>query len=569
MLVELSVVEQRYHAVMEVVSAGAPKTEVAQRYGVSRKTVHEWVRKYEAGGLAGLADRSHRPHHHPWQIGAEVEAAICELRRNHPRWGPRRLAHELARAGISPVPSRSSIYRTLVRHGLVTAATRRRARSDYLRWERPGSMQLWQLDIMGSVMITDPTTAGGVREVKLISGIDDHSRFCVIASVTERGTSRAVCTAFLAALAQFGAPEQVLTDNGVQFTGKYLRPRPTEVLFDQICRHNGIDHLLTKIRSPTTTGKVERWHQSIQTELLDDRGPFDSLAAAQTAVDAWVTDYNHTRPHQARDMDAPAQHFTPVPAAQRATLPLWTPPELTGVPDTDTATDVDIEGVADPDALEIADLEASLTPLDPDPAPTDADPTAAVEIERIVPASGNLGVCGQQFWLGTQRAGQTVTLRIDTTTVHLGIDGTHLKTLPSRMTTSHLARLRATGARSAGPAPARPAAAQLTSGPVEIHRTVNASGNVSVAGHHVNVGAQHAGRRITLRLDTDLAHVIVDGALTRTTTLALTPAQRARLQGAQIAGPPPSPDQRPARTQRRVSARGVISPALFGPLEFG
>jgi len=119
MLVELSVVEQRYHAVMEVLSAGVAKTEVARRCGVSRKTVHEWVGKYEAGGLAGLADRSHRPHHHPWQIAAEVEAAICELRRNHPRWGPRRLAHELARAGISPVSSRSSIYRTLVRHGLV------------------------------------------------------------------------------------------------------------------------------------------------------------------------------------------------------------------------------------------------------------------------------------------------------------------------------------------------------------------------------------------------------------------------------------------------------------------
>jgi transposase InsO family protein len=84
-----------------------------------------------------------------------------------------------------------------------------------------------------------------------------------------RATSRAVCTAFLAALERFGVPEQVLTDNGIQFTGKYLRPRHTEVLFDQICRHNGIDHLLTKIRSPTTTGKIERWHQSIQT----DHGP--------------------------------------------------------------------------------------------------------------------------------------------------------------------------------------------------------------------------------------------------------------------------------------------------------
>jgi hypothetical protein len=407
-------------------------------------------------------------------------------------------------------------------------------------------MQLWQLDIMGSVMLTDPTTAGGMREVKLISGIDDHSRYCVIATIAERGTSRAVCTAFLAALARYGIPEQVLTDNGVQFTGKYLRPRPTEVLFDQICRHNGIDHLLTKIRSPTTTGKIERWHQSIQTELLDDHGPFDSVAAAQAAVDGWVADYNHTRPHQARDMDPPAQHFTPIPAVEREALTPWTPPELTGVPD--TPPDVALDDVAPDAALEIPDLEA-------DRAPSSPASTDAVEIERIVPASGNLGICGQQFWLGTQRAGQTVTLRIDTTTVHLGIDGTHLKTLPSRMTTSHLARLRAAGARPAGPAPARPAAG-LLSGPVEIHRTVNASGNVSVAGHYLNVGAQHAGRRITVRLDTDLAHVIVDGALTRTTPLALPPTQRARLQGAQTAGSPPSPDQRPARTQRRVSARG-------------
>ncbi|MCX5237597.1 helix-turn-helix domain-containing protein [Streptomyces prunicolor] len=56
----MSVVEQRYHAVMEV-AAGASKTEVAARYGVSRQSVHAWVRRYEAGGLAGLADRSHQP----------------------------------------------------------------------------------------------------------------------------------------------------------------------------------------------------------------------------------------------------------------------------------------------------------------------------------------------------------------------------------------------------------------------------------------------------------------------------------------------------------------------------
>ena len=91
MLVELSVVEQRYHAVLEVLEARLPVVEVAERYGVSRKSVHAWVRRYQQSRLAGLADRSHRPHHQPRQVAAEVEAAICRLRTAHPKWGPRRI----------------------------------------------------------------------------------------------------------------------------------------------------------------------------------------------------------------------------------------------------------------------------------------------------------------------------------------------------------------------------------------------------------------------------------------------------------------------------------------------
>jgi hypothetical protein len=103
----------------------------------------------------------------------------------------------------------------------------------------------------------------------------------------------------------------------------------------------------------------------------------------------------------------------------------------------------------------------------PQPAGTSNEALAidAVEIDRIVPTSGNLGVCGQQFWLGPQRAGRTLTLWIDTTTVHLSLDGQRLKTLPSRLTSIDLARLRAHGARPAGPPPARPSWAQLAGRP--------------------------------------------------------------------------------------------------------
>ena len=100
MLVELSVMEQRYHAVMEVVS-GAPVSEVARRYRVSRRAVHGWLSRYEQEGLAGLADHSHRPHRQPRQLDAEIEALICQLRGAHPRWGPGRLLYELGKARVS------------------------------------------------------------------------------------------------------------------------------------------------------------------------------------------------------------------------------------------------------------------------------------------------------------------------------------------------------------------------------------------------------------------------------------------------------------------------------------
>jgi hypothetical protein len=334
------------------------------------------------------------------------------------------------------------------------------------------------------------------------------------------------------------------------------------VLFERICRHNGITQRLTKPRSPTTTGKIERWHQTIQGELLDPHGPFDSLDTAQAAVDAWRTEYNTVRPHQALDMATPAERFAPVPAEQRGLLGLWLPPELT-LPGPSLEIPEGLDAIDD-------DLDESGPPAaDPLPAPgtsiaerlvathDEAATIDAVEIDRIVPASGNLGVCGQQFWLGPGRAGRKLTLWIDTTTVHLSLDGQHLKTLPSRLTSIDLARLRAQGARPAGPPPARPSWTQLTAGaPVEIHRTVNAVGMVSIGGTYHSVGQHFAGQRITLRLEATLAHVVLDGVLTRTIPLTLAPTQRARLQGARMPGPAPQLDQRPTRVQRTVSCRG-------------
>jgi transposase InsO family protein len=525
MLVELSVMEQRYHAVMEVVS-GAPVTEVARRYGVSRQAVHGWLGRYERDGLTGLADHSHRPRYQPRQLDAQIEALVCQLRAAHPRWGPRRLRFELGKAGISPVPSRSTVYRVLVRHHLVPARKRKRRRQDYKRWQREEPMQLWQLDVTGSVFLADGS------ELKLISGIDDCSRFCVIATVVRRATARAVCRAFVTAMAVYGIPDEVLTDNGKQFTGRFGRPRPAEVLFERICRKNGIKQRLTRPFSPTTIGKVERWHQSLQTDFLTDAGPFATIEAAQAGVDTWRHEYNHERPHQSLDMATPASRFRPSPEAAGA-LSLWAP----------------------------ADLEPVTSPP-PGDEPAVAEPARwpdAVEVDRVVPPSGNMWAGGQQFWLSPARAGQTVTLWMDTTSVHLSIGGWRVKTVPSRLTEVDLARLRKADGRPAGPPPAGPSPGALAASKcVEVDRLVNALGGVTLLNRLVLVGFPLAGQRARLRLDGNVMHVITqDGKLWRTLPCPVPPGQRHRLQGVRLAGPAPLPEAA-LTVQRRVSSRGGI-----------
>ena len=528
MLWELSVTEQRYRAVLEVM-AGVPVTEVAGRYGVSRQSVHTWLARYGDEGPPGLEDRSHKVHAHPWQIPAELESAVCELRRAHRKWGPKRLVFEMGRRGHGTV-TRSTVYRVLVRNQLIEPRSRRRRRQDYTRWERPVPMQLWQLDVTASAFL-----AGGT-EVKIVTGIDDHSRYCVIARAVRRATARPVCRAFVEAMTVYGVPEEVLTDNGTVFTGRFIRPRPAEVLFERICRENGITQRLTRPRSPTTTGKIERWHQSWQLELLDVHGPFGSLAALQAGLDAWREEYNTDRPHQSLDMAFPASRFAPAVSP----LPLRVPPQLT------TAASAQEREQREPSP---ADLPAAAVPDGQEAPPV------AVEAGRVVPPSGNLQLGGQQVWPGPALADRKVTIWVDETSLHVLLDGARIKTLPSRLGIPGLARLAADGARPAGPSPLLAG----TGTAVEAERMVNAAGLVSLAGVQVNAGFELAGQRVTLRMDgTQMTVISSDGELLRTVPCPVPAGDRLRLRGARKAAASPAPRSGPVTVQRRVSSRGGI-----------
>jgi transposase InsO family protein len=314
---ELSVAEQRYQAVLAVISDGLSISQVASKVGVSRQALHSWLARYEAEGLEGLVDRSHRPASCPHQMPAATEAALLELRRSRPYWGPRRLVFELAKRKVVPVPSESAAYRALLRAQMIDPNLRDRRSRKFKRWERAVPMELWQMDVVGGFPLADGTSA------KALTGIDDHSRMCVCATLMLRERTRTVCDGLRSALLTYGAPQQILTDNGKVFTGRFNHP-PVEVLFDAICREHGIDHLLTQPRSPTTTGKIERFHRSLRAEFLHGRAAFTNLKVAQQALQEWVEFYNTTRPHQALQMATPAQRFT----ASTSAAPIAVPPPL-------------------------------------------------------------------------------------------------------------------------------------------------------------------------------------------------------------------------------------------------
>jgi transposase InsO family protein len=461
-LVELNVVELRYQAVLEVLNDGATVIDVARRHGVSRQTVHAWLKKYASDGLGGLVDGSARPLSCPHQMAPEVEARIVELRREHSGWGPRSIGHQLARDGVEPMPGRSSIYRCLVRHRLISPEARKRKRSDYIRWERSRAMELWQMDIVGGVRIV------GGSEAKIVSGIDDHSRFVISARVVPRATARPTCDALALAMRTFGCPSQILTDNGKVFTGRF-GPGTGEVLFDRICRENGIKHLLTKPRSPTTTGKVERWHKTLRREFLDGK-VFDSIAHAQAELDAWVAHYNHDRPHQGIGMVAPWERFR----------------------------------FANTDPVE---------PVDTDDVPADAlDPAGAMPADRatrVVSRSGTISFCAVRYPVAVWLAGERVEVVCDGGLVHVHHRGvvvaTHArKHQPTKQRAGLRRATRGTGARR-----------QTTTSTPPVTRKVDSSGNVSFAGANYRVARKYARLQVQVVVVGQRVEISLDGELIR------------------------------------------------------
>jgi transposase InsO family protein len=297
---------------------GRSKSEVARDYGVSRRWVHELVRRYEAEGEKGLEPRLRRPRRSPQQTSAGIEDEIVEIRKDLTEEGLDAGAHTIAfhlyrRHGTAPAPS--TIWRILHRRGFVTPQPQKRPRSSFIRFEAAQPNERWQADIT-HWRLADRTP------VEILNILDDHSRFLVVAQARAVTKGGDVVASFHGAFAAHGFPASVLTDNAAVFTGA---PRgggrcAIEVELGAL----GIRFTHSSPYHPQTCGKVERFHQTLK-KWLARQAAAGTVAALQAQLDRFGDYYNTRRPHRALGRRTPWEAFgarpKAIPSGSRMVLP--------------------------------------------------------------------------------------------------------------------------------------------------------------------------------------------------------------------------------------------------------
>src|SRR6478735_644838 len=312
-------------AIAAVVALGAGErinvSGVCREAGISRKTFYKWHARYLAEGLDGLEERSRRPKRSPGQVTGPIEELIVRLRKeladdglDHGattiQW---HLRHHPDMPRARRVPSGATIHRIMVRRGLVTPTPSKRPKSSWCRFEASAPNEWWQIDATDWVIATGP--------VKLFNVLDDHSRVIVRSRAVLAATGEQAWTTFSQAAQQWGFPAGCLSDNGLCFSGKL---RGFEVLFEARLRAVGIRPFTGRPYHPQTTGKVERFQQTLKKWLR--RQPLaGDLVELQTQLDEFCRIYNYERPHQGIGRVTPITRWQAGTPIQPATEPIEPP----------------------------------------------------------------------------------------------------------------------------------------------------------------------------------------------------------------------------------------------------
>lgn len=276
--------------------SGLPATEFSTLVGVSGHTLYEWKRRFEARGPAGLADRRAAKRQGS-KVLEPVKRAIRMMKEAHPDWGQERLSDMLNRAeGFAVSPG--AIQRVLEEEGyVVELPPQRRNEPQVRRFPDSKPNELWQTDLFTFLLKREN------RRVHLVAFMDDGSRFIVGYGLHASASGALVREVLEAAIASFGAPREVLTDNGPQ----YKTWRGVSA-FTRLLERRGIRHVLAQPRRPQTLGKAERFWGTLWRELLEG-AIFLGLEDARRRIGQFIDWYNFQRCHQGIEGATPADRF--------------------------------------------------------------------------------------------------------------------------------------------------------------------------------------------------------------------------------------------------------------------
>jgi transposase InsO family protein len=282
--------EQRMRFVVRASAGDKTMSALCEEFEISRPTGYEWLRRYTAGGMAGVVEKSRRPRRSPGQTGEAIEQRVVELRQQRPDWGARKLCVLLAQEQID-LP-RITVHRILLRRGLVRPQDRHRTAVG--RFERGAANQLWQMDFKSPV--------GWGAAVGPLSILDDHSRYAIALDGTWCTQAEPVKQRLIEAFERCGMPEEMLMDHGTPWWNMKAAAGCTWLTV--WIMQQGIRLRFSGYRHPQTQGKVERFHGSLGAAMK--RRGIPAGEQRQLWLDEFRHEYNHVRPHEALGMKPPA-----------------------------------------------------------------------------------------------------------------------------------------------------------------------------------------------------------------------------------------------------------------------
>ena len=297
---ETSVLTQRADLAQEMIRRNRPVREIAAKFEVSRTTAYKWLRRFEQHGRDGIKQRSRRPQRSPNKTPDAIEDEVCELRDQHDTWGPDKLHHELAKRALAGLPSRRTVARVLKRRGCIEP--KQPAETELTRFEREAPNELWQIDFKKTCHLSFKPPIKAVP----MAILDDHSRFNITLLANPNRQFATIWPVLWEAFGEYGMPDCIFTDNDTVFRGHSGGITAWTARLWRL----GVKHISGRAYHPQTQGKVERFHGTVQTDVLE-RHVCHSLQELQAAFDEFREVYNHQRPHAALNLDVPADHYAP------------------------------------------------------------------------------------------------------------------------------------------------------------------------------------------------------------------------------------------------------------------